>query len=399
MSDRWETRMKGRMVFGFALILLVFALINVYIGWQFALFLHAVWPSYPRAAFWAVFGVAAFSYLLGRIPAPRPLRPVLRLLKVIGSWYFAVMEFSLILLLLADAARLALRWSGAKTPHFTETAGWTVIAVLALLLILGSRNAWSPIVRQYLAQVDKRVEGLRGLRIAAASDLHLGNVVGKRHLNRLIARMNALEPDLILLAGDVLDDSIEPFVRNRLAEVLGRLKAKYGVYAVLGNHEYYGGHIEEYVERMRGIGIPVLRDERVEVDGKFVVAGRKDKTAESMDPAGRLPVDQLLQGVDRTKPIVLMDHQPLHFAKAAEAGADLLLCGHTHRGQFAPNHWLTRRLFELDWGYMRKGAMHVVVSSGFGTWGPPIRLASRSEIVLIDMKFASASDIGEGGEA
>ncbi|WP_276357982.1 metallophosphoesterase [Cohnella caldifontis] len=390
--------MKGRWI-GFSAILLVYGLINFYIGWQFSLFLREAAPSYPRTAFWAVFGVIAFSYLLGRIPAPRPLRPAFRLLKVIGSWYFAVMEFALILILLADLIALALRWSGADTPQYAETAGWVVIGLLALLLLLGSRNAWSPIVREYPVQVDKRVPGMHKLRIAAASDLHLGNVVGKRHLKRLIARMNAMEPDLILLAGDVLDDSIEPFVRNRLGEWLGQLKAKYGVYAVLGNHEYYGGHIEEYVERMREIGIPVLRDERVEVEGKFIVAGRKDKTAEAMDPEGRVSVSQLLEAADRSKPILLMDHQPQQFAKAAEAGADLLLCGHTHRGQFAPNHWLTRRLFELDWGYMRKGAMHVAVSSGFGTWGPPIRLASRSEILLIDMALAESSANGQGGTA
>ena len=85
-----------------------------------------------------------------------------------------------------------------------------------------------------------------------------------------------------------------------------------------------------------------------------------------------------------------MDHQPYAFGTAADAGADLLLCGHTHRGQFAPNHLITRRLFELDWGYMRKSALHVLVSSGFGTWGPPIRLFSRSEVLFVTLNFAKS---------
>jgi predicted MPP superfamily phosphohydrolase len=381
--------MKGRsrMVLGFAFFLVVYAVINSYIGWQGWLFLSELAPSFPSAGYGLIFAVVAFAYLLGRVPLPEPVRPVARLLKVIGSYYFVVMEYALLLLPIADVVGRILQLSDAKPANYVLVAGWIVIGVITLVIIWGSRNAWSPVLRNYPVSVNKRVAGMDKLRIAVASDIHLGNIVGKRHLRRLVSRMNALEADLILLPGDVIDDSIEPFVRNKLSDLLRLLKAKNGVFAVLGNHEYYGGHVEEYVGRMRAIGIPVLRDERVEVAGSVVVAGRKDRTAETMDPDGRISVDALLEGVDRSRPIIMMDHQPYNFSKAADAGVDLLLCGHTHRGQFAPNHWLTKRLFELDWGYMRKGHMHVAVSSGFGSWGPPIRIASRSEILLIDMKF------------
>ncbi|WP_123040595.1 metallophosphoesterase [Cohnella candidum] len=380
--------MKGRMVFGISFFLLVYLLINAYIGWQGWLFAVELAPSLPAALYWIVFGIIAFAYLIGRIPLPNPLKPAARMLKVIGSYYFAVMEYALLLLLVADLAGWLLRLTGAKPDHYPLIAGWIVIGIIALILVWGSRNAWSPVIRSYPVQVDKQVKGMTRLRIVVASDIHLGNIVGKRHLRRLVSRVNALQPDLILLPGDVIDDSIEPFVRNRLSDILQLLKAKFGVYAVLGNHEYYGGHVEEYVSRMKEIGIPVLRDEVVEaVDGSVIVAGRKDHTAESMEPGGRLSVAELLEGIDRGKPIILMDHQPRQFGLAADAGVDLLLCGHTHRGQFAPNHLVTKRLFELDWGYMRKAAMHVAVSSGFGSWGPPIRIASRSEILQIDMTF------------
>ncbi|MDB4866863.1 MAG: metallophosphoesterase [Cohnella sp.] len=380
--------MKGRsrMVLGFAFFLIVYAVINFYIGWQGWLFLNELAPFNP-VGYWLIFAIVVFAYLLGRIPLPGPVRPVARLLKVIGSYYFAVMEFALLLIPIADLVGWVLQLAHAKPSNYVQVAGWIVIGMITLVMVWGSRNAWSPVLRRYPVSVNKRVEGMDKLRIVVASDIHLGNIVGKRHLRRLISRMNALEPDLILLPGDVIDDSIEPFIRNKLSDLLRLLKAKYGVYAILGNHEYYGGHVEDYVGRMRDIGIPVLRDERLEVAGSVVVAGRKDKTAESMDPDGRISVDALLEGVDRSRPIIMMDHQPYNFSKAADAGVDLLLCGHTHRGQFAPNHWLTKRMFELDWGYMRKGDMHVAVSSGFGSWGPPVRIASRSEILLIDMKF------------
>jgi predicted MPP superfamily phosphohydrolase len=379
--------MKG-MLGRFLLFILIYVGINLYVGWQGSVFLTALAPDFPLWIYWVIFTIVIFAYLLGRVPLPEMFKPGARLLKVIGSYYFAVMEYAVLLMPVAALIGWILDLSGARPAHYVLLAGWIIIGIIAWVLVWGSRNAWSPVIRNYPVQVDKPVEGMEGLRIVVVSDLHLGNIVGKRHLRRLLARMNQLQPDLILLPGDVIDDSIEPFVRNQLADLLGLLKAKYGVYAVLGNHEYYGGHIEEYTRRMKEIGIPVLQDETVElVDGKIVLAGRKDKTAESMDPQGRKSVAALLEETDRSKPIVMMDHQPYHFGKAEEAGVDLLLCGHTHRGQFAPNHLFTRRLFELDWGYMRKGKMHVAVSSGFGSWGPPIRIASRSEILLIEMKF------------
>jgi predicted MPP superfamily phosphohydrolase len=175
-----------------------------------------------------------------------------------------------------------------------------------------------------------------------------------------------------------------------MADTMKKLKAPLGVFAVLGNHEYFGGHIEEYIKRLEDIGIRVLRDETVLVADSFYLVGRKDKAAESFTSEGRLPLTKLVSSLNRTLPILVMDHQPHHrLDEAAASGIDLLMSGHTHRGQMAPNHMITRRIFELDWGYARKGTMHAIVSSGFGTWGPPIRIGSRSEIVEITITFGN----------
>ncbi|MFH5181652.1 metallophosphoesterase [Paenibacillus sp. TAB 01] len=367
----------------FTPILLLFVLINLYIGGHGAYLLsHYAVPISP-VVYWILFAILVFSYLIGR---SRWLRgPVGRLLKVIGSYYFAVMEFLVLLLPLADLTAWICSLAGVPTNVFLPWIGWSTALVLLILLLRGSWNAWMPIVRTYELNIEKKAGALKELRVLVASDIHLGNIVGKKHLNKLVRQVNELKPDLILLPGDVLDDSIEPFLRNRMAEVVQHLKAPLGTFAVLGNHEYYGGHIEEYVKQMAAIGIRVLRDELVLVNDAFYVAGRKDKTAESA--GGRLPSAELLAAADLSRPVLMLNHQPYQFDQSAAAGADVLLCGHTHRGQFAPNHLITRRLFELDWGYMRKDRMHVVVSSGFGTWGPPIRLASRSEIVQLRVRF------------
>jgi predicted MPP superfamily phosphohydrolase len=381
-------KFNSRAVVVLTLVLTVYSGINYYIGWHLTQWFDAIGFSYKPALFWTVFGIIVYGYIGSRFPLPHILKPVGRLLKVVGSYYVFVFEIGFLLLLIADVVGFVVKLVGGDTQVYTVFMGSVIIVVLILMLIFGSRNAWSTIIRKHELEINKRVTGTnKKWTIAVASDIHLGNVVGRKHIRRLVARMNAMKPDLILLPGDIIDDTIEPFIRNQMSSILGELKAKHGVYAVLGNHEYYGGHMDQYIDEMNKIGIKVLRDETVEIAGVLYVAGRKDKTAESADPSGRLKVSDLLSPLDLDKPVILMDHQPTKFQQAVEAGADIMLSGHTHRGQFFPNHLLTKRLFELDWGYMRKGAMHVIVSSGFGTWGPPIRIGSRSEIIQLEISF------------
>lgn len=365
-------------------MLLALALVNAYIGYHLWLVINEWLPEVSPVPFWIVFALVALAYVIGMIPWPQMLKPLGRLFKVIGSYYLACMEFAVILLPLTDLLYLGLRLAGKVPEAFVTEAGAVLLVLLAVFLFWGSRNAWSTVIRNHALPVSKHTGSSRPLTVAVASDIHLGNIVGNRHLKKMVSEINGMQPDIILLAGDVLDDSIEPFIRNNMSEQLRHLKARYGVYAVLGNHEYYGGDIQQYSEVMQSIGIKVLQDEVVETAGVYIV-GRKDKTAETMEATGRLSVADLLKGLDHSRPILMMDHQPTGFSAAAAAGVDVLLSGHTHRGQIAPNHWITKKLFELDWGYLRKENLHVVVSSGFGTWGPPIRLASRSELIKLEV--------------
>ncbi|ULO05043.1 metallophosphoesterase [Paenibacillus sp. 19GGS1-52] len=375
---------KLRMIASATIMLLVLVLVNFYIGLHTWYLVQDWMPGTPAAVFWPVFLIVAFAYMIAMIPWPQSVKPLARFFKVIGSYYLACMEFAIIFLPLTDLLHWVLRLMGYSLTEFTSEAGVTLLLMLAVFLIWGSRNAWSTIVRTHPIPIDKSIGTSTPLTIAVASDLHLGNIVGNRHLRKMVKEINNMHPDVILLAGDVLDDSIEPFIRNHMSDQMKQLKARHGVYAVLGNHEYYGGSISQYTELMSSIGIKVLQDEVLEVAGTYIV-GRKDKTAESMEAGGRKSVVSLLEGLDLTRPVIMMDHQPTGFDAAAQAGVDILLSGHTHRGQIAPNHWITKRLFELDWGYLRKDKLHVIVSSGYGTWGPPIRWASRSELIKLEV--------------
>lgn len=370
-----------------SVILLVYSLLTVYIGWHIWLFLSAVFGTVDVWALTAVLALTALAYMIGRAGRRFLPRPLGAAFTWIGAYWLALFEYLVLLLPIADLAALALRAAGLSSGVYIPALGWTVTGILAVLLIVGSRNAWLPVVRSYDIAIPKPSGKRRELRILAASDLHLGAIVGKRHLNRLVKEAERLRPDLILLPGDVIDDDIAPYIANDMGSVMRKLRAPLGVYAVLGNHEYYGRTIPVYLEQMEAAGIRVLRDETVVIDGSLQLVGRKDKASEGHDPEGRLPIGRLLDGLDRSKPIVLMDHQPAELRLAAEQGADLTLSGHTHRGQLAPNHLLTKRLFDLDWGYRVIGGMHAVVSSGFGTWGPPLRIGSRSEIILLRVRF------------
>ncbi|SDE36509.1 hypothetical protein SAMN02799630_05258 [Paenibacillus sp. UNCCL117] len=370
-----------------ATVLLVFIGLNTYIAWSGYRYWNAALPGAADLIYWILYALIAFGYigsmLLHKVLPYRPYK----LLKTIGSYGLGIFFYGLLLTPLAHLAGWLLVRGGMDTGKAILTAGSVELAVLALLFLRGTWNAWNPIVRRYDLEVAKHGGKRQELRIAVASDLHLGTTIGKRHIAKLTKRVAELAPDLILLPGDVLDDSFEPFVREGMAEEMGKLQAPLGVYAVLGNHEYIGGHIGDYVEKMREIGIDVLLDRVELVDGSFYVAGRKDHAVERFMGEGRKPVGVLLAEADKSRPIILLDHQPHKLGAAMEAGVDLMLSGHTHRGQMLPNHLITRRLFELDWGYLRKGAMHAVVSSGFGFWGPPLRLGSRSEVLDIRIAF------------
>ncbi|WP_409341922.1 metallophosphoesterase [Paenibacillus sp. MBLB4367] len=380
--------MKLRTLLMIAAFLCLFAGLIGYIGWNGSLLWNVLAPGLSDAVYWTVYLFVSLGYLLAMaLRKALPYR-IYKGIKWIGSYGLGLLFFSVLLLPIADIAGWLLKLGGADHDAVVTGVGGAVLVLLAVLLIRGSWNAWSPVVRRYDIVIDKQAGAMQELRVAVASDLHLGTIVGKRHLARLVERIDGMKPDLILLPGDVLDDSIEPFVRENMAEVLGRLRAPLGVYASLGNHEYIGGHIEEYVKRMQEIGIEVLVDRTVNVADSFYVVGRKDYAAERFTKQGRLGVEELLSDVDRTRPVIVLDHQPHKLGAAAQAGVDLMLSGHTHRGQMVPNHFITGRIFELDWGYLRKEAMHAIVSSGFGSWGPPLRLGSRSEVLDIRVAFS-----------
>lgn len=256
-----------------------------------------------------------------------------------------------------------------------------ILSGIALVLgIAGVFNAsWTRITRATVQLVNLPA-GWRGRRAALVSDLHLGPLRNSSFLRRMVAKILEQEPDAIFIAGDLFDGTaIDP---HNATEPLRQLTAPHGVYFVVGNHEQFGSDAK-YVDPVAATGIRVLTNEKVDVDGLQIV-GVPYNNAVQQD---RLALVLHEIGLDRERASVLLTHAPDHPEIAEAAGISLQLSGHTHLGQFIPWSWMARRIYrQFVYGLSRIGNMQVFTSSGAGTWGPPLRLGSNPEIVMLEFE-------------
>lgn len=353
------------------LFLAIYALLIFYFGFNTYQWLQT-WnfPIHPLL-FGVVWFISAFGYVIGKF------NHRFKYFSMIGSYWFIVMQYGLILFPLSTI--LYLLWPSDRTIFIV---GNVVATVFLLIFIAGTYMAFSPVVRYKTIHVDKGSSSHGELKVVLASDFHLGLLSNKKHLQRFVNLANLEEPDVVLLAGDLVDDDPIWFVEKGMSDVMRQLKTTYGVYGVVGNHEYYGRKIPLLVEEMKAAGVRMLLDETICIENSFYVTGREDVTnGKRLTLADLKPEKEDL-------PWFVMDHTPLDLHSPAQLGVDLHVSGHTHRGQMWPNHLFTGRLFELDYGYKRKSFMHTFVSSGFGFWGPPIRLGSRAELWSITVTFS-----------
>lgn len=373
-----------------SLFFLVYAGACYYIGLRFLQAFRGLVEPYA-AIYWGSWALLAFSPFAARLS--RTYFPGLLndWITVVGNYWMAALYYLLLCWVVADGLRLAGRWllpiAGGSGP--SAVIGLGVLLLVAGLLSYGVWNANHPRIRQYDISIDKPVPGLTGLRAVMVSDVHLGPIVDNKRLEDMVSRINGLSPDVVFLAGDTIDEDVSRFVEQKMPEALRQLSARYGVYAVLGNHEYLGGNGELAVKYLQEAGVKVLRDEYILVNGQFYVVGRDDRMVDRLHGKGRLALPEIMKGLEQSRPIVLLDHQPFNLSEAQEAGVDLQLSGHTHHGQFFPNNLVTERMYEVDWGYLKKEGYQAIVSCGYGTWGPPIRIGNYPEIVVINITFRS----------
>lgn len=376
----------------FLIIVLFFALyifLNIYIGKNLKLFLNLMGVKIKNAkAYWAIFMITAFSYILARTLNPFMPDKLDILFTNIGAYYLAVMAYALIIISVLKLLYILFKRkipSGRARIKVAKIFGTIGIVVVLVAVVYGSVNSRNVKISEYKLEIDKYGPE-DGLRIVFVSDIHLGNIVGNSRLEKLIGVINSESPDLVLLGGDIVDEDVEYFIDEKMADRLEKIDSKHGVYGVLGNHEYIGGSEEKFEEILSKSQVRILKDKHEEAGG-VVLVGRDDLSGERFSGVRRAEFEELLSDVDTEKPIIMMDHQPMKIGEAKDLGVDLLLSGHTHRGQIFPGSAITSAIYDIDWGIKSYGDMKAIVSSGYGTWGPPIKTGSNSEVVVIDLEF------------
>ena len=372
-------------------ILVIYGGMNFYIGMRGWQTLFSYIPFLNPKVYWFVLVLLSLAYLMGRFGQKFLPEPVYEGIILVGAYWLAFMFYFVLVIATLDFFRLLNYWLHFIPEEVTRSLnpglGLTVFIIVLGIVGYGAWNARRPRINHYDLSIAKQAGSLKQLHIVMISDIHLGTIINNGYLTRMVNTVNQLKPDLLLLAGDVFDEDIEDVDKQQAEENFRRLKAPYGVFAVLGNHEYIGGNVEEAIKCLGAAGVTVLRDRSEEIAGSFYLIGRDDRSSMRMNKAPRQTLSSLLQGLNRSLPIIVMDHQPSQLSEPAQEGVDLQLSGHTHAGQLYPIRLITQRIFEDDWGFLRKGKFQLIVSSGYGTWGPPIRVGNTPEVVDITIKF------------
>jgi uncharacterized protein len=349
------------------------------------LFLYETWtfsPSGHQAAgpLWLKLGltILSVSFLIASFLAWRYTHAIVRGIYKVAAVWLGLLSF-LVIAAVSSWVIFALAWVLGLPAHFHFLV-LILSAAAAAAGLCGVFNAsWTRITRTTV-RLANLPEAWRGRRAALISDLHLGHVRNGHFLRRIVGHVLKEKPDAIFIAGDLYDGTA--IDAQRAAEPLSKLSAPHGVYFVAGNHEQFGDDTK-YLSAVEAAGVRVLRNEKVEAAGLQIIGVPYRHAAQTARFASVLKDI----GVDPGRASILLTHAPDHPQVAEAAGVSLQLSGHTHVGQFIPWSWMARRIYrQFVYGLSRIGKMQVFTSSGAGTWGPPLRLGSNPEIVVLQFE-------------
>lgn len=351
------------------------AIIVAYAGGNIYIFCRALQqmaniPIWGRVLFGVLFWVVVVSLFVAMglrnsaIPAA-----ISRTMFNIGSIWLLFTLYMVIALIITDLVHLAV-------PSF-RGGFWIALVAVGALLGYGHWRYLHPRVVELDLTIERPIEGGE-MKIVAVSDVHLGEGTGRTKLRRYVDMINAQQPDVVLIAGDLIDNSVVPVVRDKMLDEMDRIDVP--IYMALGNHEYISD-LAKVEALLSNSSVRLLRDSIATLPNGVQLVGRDDRSNRH-----RKPLSALIEKTDTSRPIVVIDHQPYHLNEADSLGIDLQFSGHTHRGQVWPLNLLTDRIYEQSYGYRRWSHAHIYVSSGLSLWGPPFRIGTQSEIVVIRLK-------------
>ena len=369
---------------------LVFFLLPVlgcaYVGWHVwrILPLANVWKSVVVVLMAACFALFVLNFVIGLDRVPLPLA---RVMYDVGNSSLIILLYLFMLFMALDVVALVLHFVRPSGGNFLRDSLPGTLCVLGFMVALftyANIHYYNKV--RVPMEIDTKGKVTRPLKLVLMSDLHLGYHNGRQEFAKWVDKINAEQPDLVLIGGDIIDISVRPLIEEGVAEEFRRLKAP--IYACLGNHEYYSGEPRAQ-QFYRDAGIHLLRDSVVTLPdyGNLTIIGRDDRTN-----AGRKSVAELMKECQDPQPPILggyqllLDHQPYHLERTAKAGIDFQFSGHTHYGQVWPISWIEDAIYECAYGSLTKGNTRFYVSSGIGIWGAKFRIGTQSEYVVLTLK-------------
>ena len=347
---------------------------NIYIfirGWQAVCGLPVALKIALAILYWL--GTLSFFSMLKARDGGLPMT-LAHYLHEIGTGWLVFTLYMVLCLLFIDFLKLF---------HFQWLYSFHVVLSLVLcVLCYGYINYKHTRVKTIDLSIAKPLSSsVKHIKAVAISDVHMGVGTDKGAMKKYVELINSQQPDIVLIAGDLIDNSVIPLRIMRMEEELAQIKAPMGIYMCPGNHEHIS-RLGESIEFLRNTPVQLLIDSVATLPNGLQIAGRADRSSNS-----RFSVAELVKKADLSSPLILLDHQPTELDAAADAGVDLQISGHTHKGQIWPISLLTNYMFELSYGYMKKGSTHFYTSSGLSLWGPPFRIGSVSELVVFNLTF------------
>lgn len=358
-------------------VLMFIAIIDTALTLLTYIYYRSVFKWAKSWVFLVIYFLLSVNIVISRIlPNTFPLI-ILRADAYLAGVWIGVLYFSFLIIIVH---LLFMFLAYILSMHLAHVRVATYLLVIGIILNgWGAWNAFHPVVRYEQVKTNKFTDDSK-LRIAMFSDMHLGRELGRGFVMDVVNLINQEKPDVVIIAGDMLDEKISYVEKDNALEAFSTLQAPFGVYMVLGNHDYF-----DDVERWRGLlqqrHVLVMQNENAFIwDGKVKITGLADFSHDN----GNEALCRLANGNEFCFG-VLADHQPKRFMAAMANGYDLCLSGHTHTGQMWPNRIVTYFMYGLDYGRKQYGKMTAIVSSGIGFWGPPIRSSTKPEIVIIDV--------------
>jgi len=372
------------MIFALILILLIYGGANFYVATKLFKFINSRSKRIKLMPFAGIYTFFPLALIAGFFSLPFGISAVMRFIGMhwIGTGLYLLLFFLLadMLILFAKITKIINNDAPLRVRFYS---GLTVILSALAIVSYGMYNANH--IKHVSYEIQLKKNTLNNMKIVLISDLHLGEIGSEKNLEKIVQMINSRNPDIVCLAGDIFNDNYYA-IRNpeRAIALFKSIKSKHGVYASLGNHD--GGHtFNKMMELLEKSNIILLKDEYRIIDGRLALFGRLDhRPIGGFGQLKRRDITETIISVSANMPVIVMDHNPVNI-RDYDREADLILAGHTHKGQVFPGNLVTRAINVVDYGHYQKDAMspHIIVSSGVNTWGPPMRIGTHNEVVTI----------------